>query len=710
MKRISLFVVMLVLASLLAAKGIGLALSGGGARGLAHVGVLKALEDADISVDYIAGTSSGALIGGLYAIGYQAAEIEQIVLNNSWRQVLDDTIYRKSYYISQKRWLPYSNLKFYLDENYRPQLPQAFFAGNELINFLFKITYPASATSDFKAFDIPFSCTATNIVTGKLKIFQYGNLHEAIRASMSFPTVLKPFSINDSLYIDGGILANLPAEVVRNMGADYVIGVKTNNYLEKENDLNTLIDVLNQTININIQKHIHKSEAQCDLIIEPDLKQYELLDFNKKEQIIEIGYQAAQKYIDQIKKYSRKPLFRKQYSQVPYKITLVDIKVLGNEHLSKTKIKEYLDLHSNQVYNKSELLNAVEEVYNSKLFDSIYPLLKREKNGYVLTVKVKERRRRELSVGFAYDEESDFSLSNTLSLTNVIQPNSKLLLNLKLGNMQAMNLDYVKNFGKHYGVYFRVFPNIIENRFYSYNDNHQKTNSVKSLEYGTTLGVGAFFQNAFILEAYAFHFRKKLYQDIADFNETSYKSTGIGIKAYHESLDDFDFPMQGTQLMAKISGTRDIYFSDRGYRKFWMKLKTFFPYKNWISLKYQLEYGSYFEDFDMDFDPFFIGGMDSFLGMYPKEKSAPIFQINTFALRTNLYKKLYLDLQANVLSLGNDRSWSPENKFYYGYGAKLGYKTHLGAIKAGIGVREDKEIQFYLNIGNTIDAFKFSRR
>jgi hypothetical protein len=141
-----------------------------------------------------------------------------------------------------------------------------------------------------------------------------------------------------------------------------------------------------------------------------------------------------------------------------------------------------------------------------------------------------------------------------------------------------------------------------------------------------------------------------------------------------------------------------------------MKLKTFFPYKNWISLKYQLEYGSYFEDFDMDFDPFFIGGMDSFLGMYPKEKSAPIFQINTFALRTNLYKKLYLDLQANVLSLGNDRSWSPENKFYYGYGAKLGYKTHLGAIKAGIGVREDKEIQFYLNIGNTIDAFKFSRR
>lgn len=710
MKKISLVLLLISFTGILAAQGIGLALSGGGVRGLAHVGVLKALEEADIHISYIAGTSSGALIGAMYAIGYSAEEIEQIMLNQAWLEILDDTIYRKDYYVSQKRWLPYSNINFYFDEKYRLQLPQAFAAGQNLINLLFDFTYRAAATRDFNSFNIPFRCTATNIVTGELKVFQEGNLHEAIRASLSFPTVLKPFAIDDSLYIDGGILSNLPAEVVRAMGADYVIGVKANSYLAKQEELNTMIDVLNQTVNVNMQKHVQSSEKQCDLIIEPDLVEFKLLDFDKKKQIIQIGYNSAQKYIKQIKQHSLKPKFAKLYTPVPYKIRIADINIKGNKHLSSSKIKEYLDLSENEVYSKTEIMKAVEEVYNSKLFESIYPVLERDKHSYRLTIMVRERRRRQLGIGVAYDEESDFTLSNTISLTNVLQPNSKLLFNFKLGNMPAVNLDYVKNFGKHYGVYFRIFPNLLEDRFYSYNQDHQKTNSVKSLEYGTTLGVGAYVRDAFILEAYAFHFRKKLYQDIADFTETSYKSTGIGIKAYHESLDDFDFPMQGTQLMAKLSGARDIYFSDRGYKKFWLFLKTFFPYKKWISLKYQFEYGSYFEDFDMNFDPFFIGGIDSFLGLDPKEKSAPIFQINTFALRTNVYKNLYFDLQANVLSLGNERSWSPENKFYYGYGAKLGYKTQLGSIKLGIGFREDAEVQFYLNIGRTTDAFKFSRR
>ncbi|MDY6915679.1 MAG: patatin-like phospholipase family protein [Candidatus Cloacimonadota bacterium] len=710
MKKISLLLVILLLTCFLKAEEIGLALSGGGASGLAHIGVLRALEKEGIEIDYISGTSAGALVGGLYAMGYTVDEIEHIVLNNSWREILDDTIGRKSLYISNKRWLPLGNLNFYLDDNYIPKIPQAFFAGNNFINFLFDITYEASATNDFKKFNIPFSCTATNIITGELKVFEQGCLHEVIRASMSFPSLLKPFEIGDSLYIDGGILANLPSEAVIDMGADYVIGVKANNKLKERDDINTLIDVLNQSINVNIQKNVKKSENLCDLLIEPELSEFQLLDFEKAKEIIRAGEKAAERKIKQIKPNTKKRKQKIKYSKVPYEIRITDIKIEGNQYLSTAKTKEYLGLRKDEYYSKSQLINAIRETYNSKLFESIYPRLCRDEKGFILIVKVKEKNRRQLNVSFSYNEDNEFGLSNTLTFTNVLQSNSKLHFNFKVGSTQAVNLDYVKNFGKHYGVYFRIFPNVLEEKFYTYNEDHHKTNSVKSLEWGSTFGVGLYVQRAFILEGYGFYFRKKLYRDIAEFNETSYQSTGLGVKVYHESLDDFDFPMQGSNFMAKLTGAQKNKFSDMGYKKLWINFKTFFPYKDWLSLKFQHEYGSYFENYAMNFDPFFIGGMDSFLGLYKSEKSAPIFQINTFALRTKLYKNLFMDLQGNILSLGNEKSWFPDNEVIFGYGIKLGYKFPLAVLKVGMGIREDNEVQFYLNIGTLTDPFKFSRR
>ncbi|RLC53535.1 MAG: hypothetical protein DRH79_03425, partial [Candidatus Cloacimonadota bacterium] len=298
----------------------------------------------------------------------------------------------------------------------------------------------------------------------------------------------------------------------------------------------------------------------------------------------------------------------------------------------------------------------------------------------------------------------------TLDMNNVLQKNSKCLLNAQVGDSQELNLDYVKNFGKHWGVYYRLFPYIKEFRFYSYNDDHEKTNSVRSLEYGGTFGIGIFTRKALIAELYGFTFHSGLYKDIAEFDDSDYRSTGVGLKLYHENLDDFVFPMQGTSLYMKYSVSNEEFYSDEDIRTFFTRLQMLLPFAQNFSIKYQFEYGSHFEKLENDFDPFYIGGIDSFLGLNAKEKSAPTYKINTIAFRFEPYRNSFFDLQLNILNLGDVDYWQPEKFTYKGGGVVLGYKTYLGPIRIGAALDEDKRSYYYLSIGYEFDPFEFSRR
>jgi NTE family protein len=295
-KRINIVILVLIVAlNIFCQEKIGLALSGGGARGLAHIGVLKVIDELEIPVDCIAGTSTGAIIGGLYAMGYSGAEIEDIVLGITWKDIFDEKICREDVYIGEKRWGPFANIYFALDDKFIPKLPQAFLSGNNLVNKLFEIFYPVHI-NDFNELPIPFRCVATNILTGEITVFEEGSLHEAIRASMSFPSIIKPFELHNQLYVDGGIVKNLPVEAARSMGADIVIGIKTNSGLRSKEELKSLIDVLDQTINLQITRNIGESIDACEFLIEPDLEDISLLDFSQKQRIINLGELAAREF------------------------------------------------------------------------------------------------------------------------------------------------------------------------------------------------------------------------------------------------------------------------------------------------------------------------------------------------------------------------------------------------------------------------------
>ncbi|MFC1898251.1 patatin-like phospholipase family protein [Candidatus Cloacimonadota bacterium] len=689
---------------------IGLVLSGGGARGLAHIGVLKVIDEMQIQVDYIAGTSSGAVIGGFYAMGYSALEIEAIFLEMEWEDIFDEKIDRKDTYIGNKRWKPYADYFFDLDKNFLPKIPQAFLSGNNLINIFFDNTYDVCHIRDFDQLAIPFKCSATNILNGERKIFSSGSLHEALRASMSFPSVLQPFKLDGQMLIDGGIINNFPAEIVRDMGADFIIGVQATSGLKSEPELKTLIDVLDQTINLGISRNVKNSRNICDILILPDLHDVTILDFNKKKEIIALGEVAARDYFSSYDMDLPKKKPVRQIDTLSEEISFSRIKVRGNVYLSDAKVREFIGLKIDESYSKNEILDAFKDAYNFNLFNFIYPVIEKVGDSFILFIKLEERKRARYGLDVSYNEDDEISVGLTLEMNNVIQKNSKGILNMQVGDNKELSLDYVKNFGKHWGVYYHFFPYLKEFKLYSYNDDHEKINSVRSLEYGGTFGIGIFARRAVIAEVYSYSFSSRLYQNIAKFDERETISTGFGVKLLREDLDDYLFPMTGSELFLKYSEAKDDFYSDFDSRTFFAKVRFILPFTDRFSLMYKFEYGSHFEHMDNDYDPFYIGGLDNFMGLNPKEKIAPIYKINTVASRVKIGEHFFFDLQFNLLNLGNVDYWQPEKFLYRAAGVKLGYRSFLGPIRVGAALDEDYRSYYYFSLGYEFDQSEFSRR
>lgn len=277
---------------------IGLVLSGGAARGLAHIGVLKALEEQGIQIDAIAGTSMGAVIGGLYASGYKIDELEKLALNIDWQQALSDAPPREDVPFRRKQddrdFLVKQKLSFRDDGSLG--LPLGVIQGQNLALLLESMFAHASNTRNFDKLPIPFRAVATDITTGEKVVFNKGHLPQVIRASMSIPAVFAPVELDGRLLVDGGMTDNIPLDVAREMGVDIAIVVDIGTPLRSRKQLATVVDVLNQSITLMTRRN---SEEQLkalhpkDVLIQPPLAAYGVTDFGRAKDMIDAGYRAT---------------------------------------------------------------------------------------------------------------------------------------------------------------------------------------------------------------------------------------------------------------------------------------------------------------------------------------------------------------------------------------------------------------------------------
>src|SRR5437899_1927368 len=272
---------------------IGVALEGGGAMGLAHIGVLKWFEEHHIPVDYVAGTSMGGLVGGFYATGMSPDELKTLIDGMDWRKILSDRT-------------PYEDLAFRRKEDQRAYpnslifglrggltLPAGLNAGHQIGLLIDRVTLPYDEVTSFDALPVPFRCVATDLVSRKPYVFKDGSLAVALRATMSIPGAFSPVHEGKAVYVDGGLLNNLPTDVVRQMGAETVIAVHLERGPVEAKDIQSVLGVLDHSVNAVLKENELRSLEQADAVISVALTEYSTVDYTKSAQIMQRGYEAA---------------------------------------------------------------------------------------------------------------------------------------------------------------------------------------------------------------------------------------------------------------------------------------------------------------------------------------------------------------------------------------------------------------------------------
>ena len=287
---------------------IGLALSGGGARGLAHVGVLKVLDELHVPVDCVTGTSMGSIVGGAFAAGSSAKKMQTVIEAADWDGLFNDHPPRQETSPRRKQddYVGYFGTEFGL-RNGSLQLPKGVVAGVSIESFLRKLTASAAAVENFSQLPIPFKAVAADIETGQQVIMDHGSLAQAMRASMAIPGAVNPVEFEGRLLVDGGIANNLPINLVRQTCADVVIAVNIGTPPMKREEITSLLSIVGQLINFLGKDSLDAQLASMtdrDVLIKPELGDISAGSFDRAADAIRIGEDAARALSDQLRRYS----------------------------------------------------------------------------------------------------------------------------------------------------------------------------------------------------------------------------------------------------------------------------------------------------------------------------------------------------------------------------------------------------------------------
>jgi len=407
---------------------VGLVLSGGGARGAAHVGVIQVLEELHVPVDFIVGTSMGSIIGGLYAIGTPPQALEKLTTKIDWPAMFSDKIPRPKQFYRDKAGKENYLVSLEFNAQKGLGLPKGLVAGKKLDLTLRSLTLGAG--SDFDAFPIPFRAVATDIENGEMVVLAKGDLARSLRASMSIPVAFAPVEIDGKQLVDGGVARNLPVDVARQMGADVIIAINIGTPLDKADKLTNFLAVTNQTSGFltvrNVDDQIKTLKAG-DILITPDLGDITTASFTKMKEAVAIGRQAALAAADELKRYAvsaeEYQAFRQQQlkaSHRPEKIEFIEVK--EKNILKRNILSGYLEQTIQKGLGKTPesdvLAQSIFEIYARDDLESIdFKLIEKDgKQGLLLEPIVKEHIQHKIDVGMQLSNDFNGDTSYNIQL------------------------------------------------------------------------------------------------------------------------------------------------------------------------------------------------------------------------------------------------------------------------------------------------------
>lgn len=451
---------------------IGVTLSGGGAKGLIHVGILQAIDSAGLKVDYITGTSMGSVVGGMYAAGYSGDSIEAIARKLDWELLFSTqpqldliSIEEKDEFNKYALEVPFQEGKF--------KIGKGIIAGQELWLKFAEVFLPVYNITDFNKLPIPFACIGTDLSTGDAVVMDHGNIISAIRASMAIPSVFTPVKYDGKTLVDGGVVNNFPVLDAKKMGADYVIGVNLNEGLEKAEDLETMFDVLLQLAFFKDAITFDEHKKACNIYIQPDLEGYSTGDFAYSDSIIDIGKKWGRMYYP-IFKHLADSLNAIYPDTVPFvKNKLPEFSGIKIENYSVDGLKRTSEefffglsgLKSSKKYEAEKVAESIRNIYGSRYYKIVqYDFVNRDSGKTDMQFKVEENPLTAVKFALNYNNYTKLSLIGNITTRDLLFKESRALVTASLSENPRFIGEYFKYLGKHrrFGANFSLYRETVD--------------------------------------------------------------------------------------------------------------------------------------------------------------------------------------------------------------------------------------------------------
>ncbi|WP_299225360.1 patatin-like phospholipase family protein [uncultured Psychroserpens sp.] len=715
-------------------KKVGLVLSGGGAKGFAHIGVLKVIDSLGIKVDYIAGTSMGAIVGSLYASGYSGKQLDSIFKSLDFDAVISDDIPRaaKTFYERDNTEKYAVSLPF---DKFKLKLPSALSRGQNVFNLLSKLTLHVSEINDFEKLPIPFFCVATNVENGKAVILDSGNLAQAITASGAFPSLFQPVIIDDKLLIDGGVINNYPIDELKAKGMDIIIGVDVQDGLRDRSELKSAPDVLLQINNFRTINDMKQKSLKTDIYIRPDITDFTVVSFSEGEKIVENGVQAALAKIDELLplKTIKSENLKTQVNIVTAdSIQINEIDIEGNKRYTRSYVLGKLKLKGDSKVSYDDFNRGINNLIATNNFDTFQYQFKKskDKDGYDLFANLVENEITTfLKLGLHYDDLYKSAALVNFTKKRLLFDNDVASLDIILGDNVRYNFEYLIDKGFYWSIGFKS----------RYNQFHKGINVQLLIDDSPVIGSGlnkidvelqdqtnqfylqSLFRRDFAFSIGAEHKRLKIKSETITLNsetdEFIFENTDYGSLFGTLKLDTYNnkyFPKRGLYFCGDFhwyllaSGFNDdfepfsIAKADMGYAfsvsdKLAFNLKTEGGFKIGEGTTNTLDFalGGYGNDFINNFIPFYGYDFISLTGnSYVKATASADYEI---------FKKHHITLEGNWANV-DDNIFESGEWFtlpdYRGYALGYGVETFLGPLQAKFSYSpEQRKSIWYFNIG-----------
>ena len=710
MKKLLLFVSLLIFTQISLGQEnprpkVGLVLSGGGAKGLAHIGVLKVIDSLGIKVDYIAGTSMGAIVGGLYASGYNAEQLDSIFSKIDVDALLQDYTPRESKSFYEKRndeiyalTLPFNKFKL--------GLPSGLSKGLYNFNLISSLTQQVSHVRDFDELPIPFLCIATDAETGEKVVLDSGVLSQNMIASGALPTLYSPVEMNGRLLIDGGVVDNYPVEELKARGLDIIIGVDVQDGLKTREELKGVTSVLAQINNFSMIEKMEGKQKATDIYIKPDIKGYTVVDFEKGNEIIAKGKEKALEFIKELAPYGDSNSKNDKKIVFQDSIYIKDIVFNKLDNYTRAYIVGKLKFKRNIKISNAQLQKGILNLNATQNFSAINYSFEKMQDGDKLILQLKENDNNTfLKFGLHYDDLFKSGILVNYTKKRLIAKNDVASLDVILGDNIRYNFDYYIDNGFYWSFGFNsklttfnrnITSNITDDAIFNTTAN---AINVDFFDLSNQAYLQTIFAQKFSLggglEFKVLRLESETLENTDPVFENSDYLSVFGFMKY-DSFDKKYFPRTGWNFNSEIRYYG--YSSDykNTFERFSVAKADFGcaqpVFKN-MTFKFQTEGGFAFGERSISYFDFILGGY----GFQQVNNIKPFYGYDFLSLAGDSYVKLlltadyeifkkhHLNFSANFANVGNKIFDTIETWFvqpnYSGYSFGYGMETVIGPVE-----------------------------